>query len=46
VFSQPRLEEIAATEPKAVTPMERGALERLLDVATWLDIYRPELRIS
>lgn len=46
VFSQPRLEEIAATEPKAVTPMERGALERLLDVATWLEIYRPELRTS
>jgi asparagine synthase (glutamine-hydrolysing) len=26
-----------------VTPMTRGGLERVLNIATWLDIYRPEM---
>jgi asparagine synthase (glutamine-hydrolysing) len=46
LFSRPVLAEIAAPDPKAVTLTDRGALERVLDAAVWMDRCRPELRIS
>jgi asparagine synthase (glutamine-hydrolysing) len=33
-------------DPAKVTAPVRTGLERLLDLATWLDIYRPEVRLS
>jgi asparagine synthase (glutamine-hydrolysing) len=34
------------SDPAAFNPMSRHALERSLDLAAWLDIYRPEVRTS
>jgi asparagine synthase (glutamine-hydrolysing) len=32
-----------AVDSPSLTAMERGGLERVLNLATWLDIYRPEM---
>jgi asparagine synthase (glutamine-hydrolysing) len=44
LFNQATMADIAATDPKAITPGQRAAMERVLDVATWIDACRPELR--
>jgi asparagine synthase (glutamine-hydrolysing) len=37
------LRDAVAQPPEDITPSARGGLEHALDLATWLDIYRPEL---
>jgi asparagine synthase (glutamine-hydrolysing) len=37
------LRDAAAQEPEDISPVARGGLEHALDLATWLDIYRPQL---
>jgi asparagine synthase (glutamine-hydrolysing) len=37
------LQDAAAQAPDAITPTARGGLERALDLAMWLDVYRPQL---
>jgi hypothetical protein len=44
--SAPVITKTVAADPKAVTLIGRGALERVLDAAVWMDRCRPELRIS
>jgi asparagine synthase (glutamine-hydrolysing) len=46
LFSLPVLNETVAADPKSVTMMGRGALERVLDAAVWMDRWHPELRLS
>jgi asparagine synthase (glutamine-hydrolysing) len=46
LFSLPVLNDTVAADPKAVTMMGRGALERVLDAAVWMDRWHPELRLS
>jgi asparagine synthase (glutamine-hydrolysing) len=40
------LADAVATDPGAIDMRLRQGLERTLDVATWLDIHRPEVRTS
>ncbi len=40
------LRDAAAQDPAAVAKLTRLGMERALDWGLWLDIYRPELRIS
>jgi hypothetical protein len=30
-------------DPAALVPQERARLERVLDLAVWIDMYRPEI---
>jgi asparagine synthase (glutamine-hydrolysing) len=46
LFSAPALTELMAADPKAVTLIGRGTLERVLDAAVWMERCRPELRTS
>lgn len=46
IFDRTWLDVVLAQDPKSMTTMARNSLERLLDVHVWLDIYRPELRLS
>ncbi|MFI6390071.1 asparagine synthase (glutamine-hydrolyzing) [Nonomuraea sp. NPDC050540] len=40
-----RLQAATAQEPAAVDKLARLGMERVLDVALWLDIYRPDVRL-
>jgi asparagine synthase (glutamine-hydrolysing) len=40
------LAETVALDASALDQRTRHGLERALDLATWLDIYRPEVRTS
>ncbi len=40
------LADAVGTDAAAMTPVLRFGLERTLNLATWLDIYRPEVRTS
>lgn len=46
LFDVGRLAEVVALDPKAVAAHERFAMERVLDFATWLQISRPQIRLS
>ena len=40
------LKAIVTQDPTAMPIDVRNGVERVLDLSTWLDIYRPELRLS
>ncbi|MFC8900765.1 asparagine synthase (glutamine-hydrolyzing) [Streptomyces cinereoruber] len=40
-----RLEEITRHDPATMPIDVRNGMERVLDLSTWLDVYRPELRL-
>ncbi|GLZ41379.1 asparagine synthase (glutamine-hydrolyzing) [Actinokineospora sp. NBRC 105648] len=40
------VEEMAQLDPASIGQMARFGLERVLDLAVWLDIYRPRVRLS
>jgi asparagine synthase (glutamine-hydrolysing) len=46
VINREWLSSMVETEPSDGMGMSRFALERALDMAAWLDIYRPEVRTS
>jgi asparagine synthase (glutamine-hydrolysing) len=37
------LQDAVAQAPEVITPAARSGLEQALDLATWLDIYRPQV---
>ena len=37
------LEHLTRLDPAALVPQERARLERVLDLAVWIDMYRPEI---
>ncbi|MCX2732545.1 hypothetical protein OOZ19_20090 [Saccharopolyspora sp. NFXS83] len=38
--------EVTVNTPPAVLPdHEREKLDRALDIATWMDVYRPQIRV-
>ncbi|WP_431781880.1 asparagine synthase (glutamine-hydrolyzing) [Streptomyces chumphonensis] len=45
-FDRDALAKAAAGEPGAVEPDAREAFERVLDLAVWLDTYRPTIKLS
>jgi asparagine synthase (glutamine-hydrolysing) len=45
-FDRGALATAVRREPEAVAPDEREAFERVLDLAVWLDAYRPTIKLS
>jgi asparagine synthase (glutamine-hydrolysing) len=45
-FDRTALNTAIRREAAAVTPDEREAFERVLDLSVWLDIYRPTIKLS
>ncbi len=45
-FDRTLLTEAVRGEPEAMTRAGRDALERVLDLAVWLDLYRPTIKLS
>ena len=39
------LEDITQQDPASMPIHVRNGMERVLDLSTWLDIYRPEIRL-
>ena len=37
------LEQLTQVDPHTLQPQERARLERVLDIAVWIDIYRPAI---
>ncbi|SHG07456.1 asparagine synthase (glutamine-hydrolyzing) [Streptoalloteichus hindustanus] len=46
LFDRDAVRDLARRAPEEVAPGQRNGMERLLDVATWLDIRRPVLKLS
>ncbi|HEV2636411.1 MAG TPA: asparagine synthase (glutamine-hydrolyzing) [Actinocrinis sp.] len=46
VVNREWLRALVQADPSAIDTMSRHSLERCLDLAAWLDIYRPEVRTS
>ncbi|HEY3713973.1 MAG TPA: asparagine synthase (glutamine-hydrolyzing) [Jatrophihabitantaceae bacterium] len=40
------LAEVVRMEPKEISDSTREALDRTIDIATWVDLYRPEIQVS
>jgi asparagine synthase (glutamine-hydrolysing) len=45
-FDRTLLTESVSGEPEALTRTGRDALEQTLDLAAWLDLYRPTIKLS
>ncbi|MGW6869824.1 asparagine synthase (glutamine-hydrolyzing) [Streptomyces sp. NPDC054904] len=45
IVSRDWLGETVLATPESLTPAARNGLERALDTAIWLDVYRPEIRM-
>lgn len=45
IVSKDWLAETVTADPESLTPAARNGLERSLDTAIWLDVYRPEIRM-
>ncbi|MFF2401697.1 asparagine synthase (glutamine-hydrolyzing) [Streptomyces goshikiensis] len=45
IVSKNWLAETVTADPESLTPAARNGLERSLDTAIWLDVYRPEIRM-
>jgi asparagine synthase (glutamine-hydrolysing) len=40
------LEQMTRLDPAALPPLARNGMERALDLATWLDVYRPDVSLE
>ncbi len=46
LVSRRRLESIVAIDTPQITQASRRGLERTLDLALWIDMYRPTLKLA
>jgi asparagine synthase (glutamine-hydrolysing) len=46
VVSRSWLSDVVREEPAAMPPRSRNGIEWILNLATWMDIHRPRLRLS
>jgi asparagine synthase (glutamine-hydrolysing) len=37
------LDAVASLEPELIEPRDRAKMERALDLAVWIDLYRPQI---
>lgn len=44
-FDRAKLREAVAAGPDTIAGFQRSAIERVLDIATWLDLHRPVLKL-
>ncbi|MCU7231398.1 hypothetical protein NR514_27100, partial [Escherichia coli] len=43
IVDRAALEHVAQLDPATLPPVARARMERALDIAVWLDMYRPEI---